>query len=96
MFRSGLCSSHFKRRQRNKPISGLIGEETIDNGLELGEILDPVERVIKTGHAMIECSSEDDDLWRYRRLAFLKATANWIESLGWKAPRDALRRLRNA
>jgi hypothetical protein len=62
----------------------------------LAEVLDPEERVLVSGDAFVQCSSEDDDLYKYRRRNFLRAAAAWLESLGWTAPTRAVRRLERA
>jgi hypothetical protein len=86
MFRSGLCCAHFKRKQRNRPIDGLIGEDRVEGGLELAEVLDPMEKVIDVGSAMVESSSEDDRLYKQRRREFIKACEQLFLSRGWSPP----------
>lgn len=86
MFRQGLCCAHFKRKQRNKPIDGLIGETKAAQGLELAEVLDPMENVIEKGSSMVEASSEDDDVYKATRRLFIKACETLMLSRGWTPP----------
>lgn len=80
-FRRELCCAHFKRLQRNKPVDGLIG-----GGLELAEVLDPEERVVTLGSAMLEANSEDDAAYNQKKRAWLKACEELMRSKGWRPP----------
>lgn len=86
MFRKGLCCAHFKRMQRKKPIDGLIGEAKAAQGLELAEVLDPMENVIEKGSSMVEASSEDDDVYKATRRLFIRACELLMLSRGWSQP----------
>lgn len=66
--------------------------------------LEGLERVLKTGDdlvnflfrdgvRLVQCSSEDDDLYLYRKKAFIKSAATLLESMGWSAPPNAERRI---
>jgi hypothetical protein len=59
----------------------------------LQQVMTPEERAVVTGSAWLEASAEDDELYNYRRRAFMKAAAAWLESLGWKRPPNAARKL---
>jgi hypothetical protein len=85
-FSKGLCVAHLKRQQRGIPL----------DVKPVGEVLSPEEQVYKAGTDLLECSSEDDDLWRYRRKQFLKAATRWVKAMGWRPPSNASRRVRNA
>lgn len=87
IFRQGYCSAHFKRKQRNKVVSGPISASVADGGVSLGDSLSPEEHVIIAGSALLETSSEDDALYKFRRRRFLKAAARWMESRGWTPPK---------
>lgn len=56
--------------------------------------MSPEERALIAGDAWLQCSAEDDKLYAYRRHAFLKSAAAWLEGLGWVAPPNAARKLR--
>lgn len=101
MFRKGLCCAHFKRKQRNKPVDGLIGEARVEGGLELAEVLDPMERALEASGAWAEeltkrallssaqwadAPSEDDGLYRARRRDVMKAFEQLFISRGWRPP----------
>ena len=86
-FRQGYCGAHFKRKQRQKPVAGLIGEQRVPGGVKLGEVLTPEEQVIVSGGELLETSAEDDALYKFRRRRFLRAAERWLESLGWQRPR---------
>lgn len=86
MFRQGLCCAHFKRKQRNKPVDGLIGEAKAEQGLELAEVLDPMENVIEKGSSMVEASSEDDEVYKSCRRLFIRACEQLMLSRGWTPP----------
>jgi hypothetical protein len=103
VFRKGLCTAHFKRVQRGQPIGGAIGAHIMTGEMlmfkkneppSLQQVMSLEERMIVTGSAWLECSAEDDELYAYRRHAFKKAVATWLESLGWKPPVNAARKLR--
>lgn len=96
LFRQGYCSAHFKRKQRNKEVDGPIGESRVRGGVELGEVLSAEEVAIETGNMWLETPAEDDALYKFRKKRFLKAAAQWLESLGWQPPHDPMRRLRRA
>jgi hypothetical protein len=91
MFRKGLCCAHFKRYQRKKPVDGLIGEARSERGLELAEVLDPMEQVIDSGSAFLETLSEDDQLYKERRRAFIKSCEVLMLSRGWAPPKSRAR-----
>ena len=73
-----LCASHFKRKQRGQPVGGLIYD-----GLDLGEVLDPEERVILVGAQFLDCDADDDRQWKRARQLFLKTLESWLRSRGW-------------
>lgn len=101
VFRRGFCTAHFKRVQRKKPVGGPIGANimtgemlTFKQGEPAIQEMSPEERALIAGDAWLQCSAEDDDLYTYRRHAFLKAAASWLEALGWVAPPNAARKIR--
>lgn len=67
-------------------MEGLIGEDRAEGGLELAEVLDPMEKVIDIGSALVEASSEDDRLYKQRRREFVKACEHFMLSRGWRPP----------
>lgn len=91
MFRKGLCCAHFKRRQRNekgkgRPVDGLIGEGRAEGGLELAEVLDPMEKALDASSAWVEVSSEDDAMNKVKRREVIRAWEQVMLSRGWSPP----------
>jgi hypothetical protein len=90
VWREGLCASHFKRKQRGKPIGGPIGDSVMPGGLELGEVPSAEELLLKAAGDYIECDSEDDELFERCRRTVFRAGIRLAESKGYVKVKDAL------
>ena len=92
VFRGELCGGHYKRWRLKQPVNVRLGANLVIGGFEPGEeSVNPADRVMKTGSEMVDCDSENDELWKYRREAFMRAAANWMLSLGYRLVPDAAR-----
>lgn len=75
IFRGPYCGAHYKRMQRGRPMTTPIGEQ-----------LSPEELVIEAGSALLECDAEDDAGYRRKRKAFIRATLQLAQAMGWRPP----------
>lgn len=83
VWRQGLCATHFKRLQRGG--RDAIGGP-INDGLPPGEVLNPKERVLLAFIQLVECDSENDDLYDFMEKRALRASERWLEARGWSPP----------
>lgn len=85
-FRKELCSSHLKRLQRKQKDPSVVVLSPISESAPL-EGKTPEERVIDAGSDFLEVSAENEQLYQYKRKAFLRAIEIWAISRGFTPPR---------
>jgi hypothetical protein len=86
VWRQGYCQAHFKRYQRGGPAA--VGGP-INDGLPPGATLSPKQKTVEAFIALVDCDSENDDLYTFLEERAIRAAERWLQSRGWSPPAPA-------